>query len=716
MCCISLFSNTFDKENMSRQLETSLVYLKGIGDARAKLLQEELQLQTFADLLQFYPYRYIDKTKFTQIKNITDDTPATQLKGVLKQFQVVGQKQGKRLTAWLDDGTGTIELIWFNGISWLQKTLKENAQYLVFGKPDIYNKKYTMKHPEMEILSSGEIPLSGKLEPVYSTTQKLLARNINSKLIAKATEHLLEQITDHDIPENLPKSLLEKYKLIRRYKAYQLIHHPQKESDITHATRRLKFEELFIDQVKILQAKQYRHNVSKGFVFLNIENYFHTFYNKHLPFELTQAQKRVIKEIRKDVLSGKQMNRLLQGDVGSGKTIVAIISMLMAIDNDYQAALMAPTEILAQQHFDSIKPLLEKIHLPVALLTGNVKGKERKTILENAENGNIKILIGTHALIEETVQFKNLGIVVIDEQHRFGVEQRAKMWSKNETSPHILVMTATPIPRTLAMTYYGDLDVSIIDELPPGRKQVKTLHYKESSRLRVFGFMKEQIQAGRQVYVVYPLIEESEKLDLKNLMEGIQVMERVFPRPHYQIGIVHGRMKTADKDFEMNRFLKNETQILVATTVIEVGVNIPNATVMVIENAERFGLSQLHQLRGRVGRGADQSFCLLMTGDKLSNDGRLRIRTMLETTDGFKISEVDMQLRGPGEIEGTRQSGAPQFKIADILKDENILREARLSAEELLEKDAQLTQEENKNLHLFLEQQQSRVKRWGKVS
>jgi ATP-dependent DNA helicase RecG len=701
---------------MSINLQTPLMYLKGIGDARAKLLREELQLETFAHLLQYYPYRYIDKTQFTFIKNITDDTPATQLKGVLKQITLVGQKRGKRLTAWLDDGTGTIELIWFNGINWLQKSLKEHVEYLVFGKPDLYNNRFTIKHPDMEILSVQDAPLTGKLEPVYSTTQKLLAKNLGSKALVKATEALLEQLTEKDVPENIPEMLLEKYRLISRFKAYQLIHHPQREQDVIHATRRLKFEELFLDQIKILRMKHSRHTAGKGFVFQNIGNIFHAFYNQHLPFALTHAQKRVIKEIRRDVLSGKQMNRLLQGDVGSGKTIVALLTMLMAIDNGFQAALMAPTEILAQQHYENIKPLLDKMKIQAALLTGNIKGKERKMILENANNGILKILIGTHALIEETVQFHNLGIVVIDEQHRFGVEQRAKMWSKNAIPPHILVMTATPIPRTLAMTYYGDLDVSIIDELPPGRKEIKTLHFKESSRLRVFGFMQEQIKAGRQVYVVYPLIEESEKLDLKNVMEGIQVMEKTFPRPQYQIGIVHGRMKTADKDFEMNRFVKNETQILVATTVIEVGVNVPNATVMVIENAERFGLSQLHQLRGRVGRGAEQSFCLLMTSDKLSNDARLRIKTMLDTTDGFKISEVDMQLRGPGEIEGTRQSGAPLFKLANILKDENILREARLSAEEILAQDPLLQMSEHKALHAFLQDDSKKVKYWGKVS
>ncbi|MBC8173414.1 MAG: ATP-dependent DNA helicase RecG [Chitinophagales bacterium] len=700
----------------NQQLDTSLAYLKGAGAARAELLNKELQLQTFGDLLSFFPYRYVDKTQFTSIQNIDDESNAVQLKGIIKQIAVVGQKRGKRLTAKLDDGTGKLDLIWFNGLSWLQKSLIENAQYLVFGKPSFFNGRYSIMHPEMELLVDAESQLTGKLEPVYSTTEKLKARNITSKTIVKLTENLLQQIGANDIPENLPAPAIEKYRLIDRYRAYRYIHHPENEQQAAQATRRLKFEELFIDQMKIIRSKKYRHEISRGFVFKNIENSFNDFYKNYLPFSLTEAQKRVIKEIRKDVLSGKQMNRLLQGDVGSGKTIVAVLTMLMAIDNDYQAALMAPTEILAQQHFNSIAPVLEKINIPVALLTGNVKGKERKNILAGIENGDIKILTGTHALIEESVQFKNLGLVVIDEQHRFGVEQRAKMWAKNEMAPHILVMTATPIPRTLAMTYYGDLDVSVIDELPPGRIPIKTVHKKESERLRVFGFMKEQIAAGKQIYVVYPLIEESEKMDLKNVMEGIQVMEKEFPRPHFQLSIMHGRMKQANKDFEMKRFLKNETQIMVSTTVIEVGVDVPNATVMIIENAERFGLSQLHQLRGRVGRGSDQSYCMLMTGDKLNNDARLRIRTMLETNDGFKISEVDMQIRGPGEIEGTRQSGAPQFKIADIMRDEHILREARISAEEILEQDPELNAPENKNLKLFLEHGNVRVKKWGKVS
>ncbi|MBC8045223.1 MAG: ATP-dependent DNA helicase RecG [Fimbriimonadaceae bacterium] len=701
---------------MSQHLDTLLIYLKGVGQARAELLKKELQLETFADLLQFFPYRYIDKTQFTEINKINEETGSVQLKGVLKQIEVIGQKRGKRLTAWLEDGTGRSGLVWFNSIVWLQRSLKENAQYLIYGKPDLFNNKFSIKHPEMELLAQAETQLSGKLVPVYSTTQKLNARYITSKTIAKLTLDIFEQIQERDIEENLPKKILEKYRLINRYAAVKNIHHPINENAANHARRRLKFEELFIDQIKILRTKQHRHTISKGFIFQNIENNFNEFYKNHLSFELTNAQKRVMKDIRKDVLSGKQMNRLLQGDVGSGKTIVALLAMLMAVDNNYQAALMAPTEILAQQHYENIKLSLEKIKISVALLTGNIKGKERKNILSALENNEIKILIGTHALIEETVKFNNLGIVVIDEQHRFGVEQRAKMWMKNELSPHILVMTATPIPRTLAMTYYGDLDVSIIDELPPGRKEIKTLHYKESHRLRVFGFMQEQIKAGRQIYIVYPLIEESEKVDLKNVMEGIQVMEKTFPKPQYQIGIVHGRMKSADKEFEMNRFLKNETQIMVATTVIEVGVNIPNATVMIVENAERFGLSQLHQLRGRVGRGSDQSFCILMTDDKLTSEARVRIKTMIETTDGFKISEVDMQLRGPGEIEGTRQSGVPQFRIADIIKDENILREARLSAEEILENDPQLNAEEHLQLKKFLNAENVKVKRWGKVS
>lgn len=690
--------------------------MKGVGEMRAALLMSELELNTYKDLLYFFPYRYLDKTSIKSINNITEYEGSVQLKGTLNSLQTLGDKKRKRLTAWFDDGTGTIELVWFNSVAWLQKSLKVNAQYLLYGKPELFNRKISIVHPEMELITDEENQMAGKAEPVYSITQKLLARNINSKFISKLTETLFTQISEKDLEENLPAALKEKYRLISRYEAFKHIHHPTNETEILHARRRLKFEELFIDQIKILRIKNIRHSVSKGFIFQNIEGVFHEFYQNHLPFQLTQAQKQVLKEIRKDVLSGRQMNRLLQGDVGSGKTIVALLTMLMAIDNNFQSAMMAPTEILAQQHFETIQSLLKNTSVKIAFLSGSVKGKERKQILEKTEQGEIHMLIGTHALIEETVKFNNLGIVIIDEQHRFGVEQRAKMWMKNNISPHILVMTATPIPRTLAMTYYGDLDTSILDELPQGRKEIKTMHFSESHRLRVFGFMKEQIAEGRQIYIVFPLIEESEKIDLKNVMEGIQVIERAFPRPQYQVGIVHGKMKPEAKDFEMSRFAKQETQILVATTVIEVGVNVQNATVMIIENAERFGLSQLHQLRGRVGRGTHQSYCILMTGEKLSQDARLRIKTMLETTDGFKISEVDMQLRGPGEIEGTRQSGAPQFKIADILKDENILREARLCAEEILDTDPQLQNAEHNQLKLFLEKETQQTKRWGKVS
>ena len=551
---------------------------------------------------------------------------------------------------------------------------------------------------------------------MYPGTEKLKARGINSKAIARYTRYLIDNLDEKELFEILPQPITDKYKLINRFEAYKQIHYPDSEAHLQHAIRRLKFEELFIDQIKLLRVKQYRHSTSIGFILKKIENHFTNFFNNHLPFQLTEAQKRVLKEIRKDVLSGRQMNRLLQGDVGSGKTVVALLTMLMAIDNNFQSCLMAPTEILAQQHYAGIKELLAPLNIRVELLTGSVKGKQRKIIFADLEKGEIPILIGTHALIEDTVKFNNLGCVVIDEQHRFGVEQRAKLWAKNNIAPHILVMTATPIPRTLAMTYYGDLDVSVIDELPPGRKPIKTVHRKESERLQVFGFLKEQIKEGRQVFVIYPLIEESEKLDLNNLMEGIQAFERAFPRPQYQLSIMHGKMKPADKDFEMQRFVANNTQIMVSTTVIEVGVNVPNATVMIIENAERFGLAQLHQLRGRVGRGAHQSFCILMTGDKLNNDARTRIQTMIQTNDGFKISEVDMQLRGPGEIEGTRQSGAPNFKIANIATDEHIMREARLSAEDLLNEDGQFEKPENMPLRKYLSEQKWKIKQWGKVS
>ena len=703
-------------------LQTPLIYLKGVGEARAEQLRKELNLDNCLDLIQFFPYRYIDRTDFKTVKQALelaaklDEVKDVQLKGRLKNIHVVGLKRAKRLVATLDDGTGSIELVWFNSISWLQKTLKPETQYLVFGKPYFFNGNLNITHPEIEDAATSEFQLSGKIQPMYPGTEKLKARGINSKAIARYTRYLIDNLDEKELFEILPQPITDKYKLINRFEAYKQIHYPDSEAHLQHAIRRLKFEELFIDQIKLLRVKQYRHSTSIGFILKNIEHHFTNFFNNHLPFQLTEAQKRVLKEIRKDVLSGRQMNRLLQGDVGSGKTVVALLTMLMAIDNNFQSCLMAPTEILAQQHYAGIRELLAPLNIRVELLTGSVKGKQRKIIFADLEKGEIPILIGTHALIEDTVKFNNLGCVVIDEQHRFGVEQRAKLWAKNNIAPHILVMTATPIPRTLAMTYYGDLDVSVIDELPPGRKPIKTVHRKESERLQVFGFLKEQIKEGRQVFVIYPLIEESEKLDLNNLMEGIQAFERAFPRPQYQLSIMHGKMKPADKDFEMQRFVANNTQIMVSTTVIEVGVNVPNATVMIIENAERFGLAQLHQLRGRVGRGAHQSFCILMTGDKLNNDARTRIQTMIQTNDGFKISEVDMQLRGPGEIEGTRQSGAPNFKIANIATDEHIMREARLSAEDLLNEDGQFEKPENMSLRKYLSEQKWKIKQWGKVS
>lgn len=701
---------------MRNTLATSLEFLKGVGAARAAMLARELELFNFGDLLFYYPFRYIDKTEFTFIKNIPHRQGAVQLKGRLYRIQLIGSKSAKRLSAHLDDGTGNIELIWFQGISWMQKILKENQEYLVYGKPVIFNNKYNITHPDIEIVTVEDNNPAGKLEPVYSIPDKLRSKNVNGKAFARITKNLVDLITPADVPENIPITLLQKYRLISRYQACKWIHHPENYNHAEQATRRIKFEELFIEQMRILKIKSTRQLKGNGFVFKNIDNYFKRFYDTILPFELTNAQKKVIKEIRKDVVSGHQMNRLLQGDVGSGKTMVAFIALLMAIDNHYQAALMAPTEILAQQHFTNLLRYCDQLQIPIALLTGNTKSAGRKKILNQLQTGALKIIIGTHALIEDKVQFAQLGMVVIDEQHRFGVEQRSKMWEKSETPPHILVMTATPIPRTLAMTVYGDLDVSIIDELPPGRMEIKTVHRHESKRLSVFGFMREQIAAGRQIYIVYPLIEESEKLDLNNLMQGVQAIEKAFPRPAYQLSIVHGKMKQEDKDLEMQRFLEGKTQIMVATTVIEVGVDIPNATVMIIENSERFGLAQLHQLRGRVGRGSKQSYCILMTGDKLSNEGRMRIKTMLETNDGFKISEADMHLRGYGEIEGTKQSGISNYRLANIVKDENVLQEARLSAEELLKADPMLQAPEHAQLRDFLNRQFRKAKFWSKVS
>ncbi|MCD4696241.1 MAG: ATP-dependent DNA helicase RecG [Bacteroidales bacterium] len=683
-------------------LDTPIEYLKGVGPARADVLKKETGIYTFNHLLNYFPFRYIDRSKFYSVSEISDDSTYIQLKGTLLNFQIIGKPRSQRLVALLKDTTGIIELVWFKGIRWIEKTLEPGTQYIVFGKPNYFNNKFNLPHPEMEAVKDASETIIEKLQPFYPSTEKLKSKGLDSKGIRKIMKNLMVQARGH-IPETLSSDLTDNLKLIPRETALSTIHFPDDVKILERARARLKFEELFFIQLNLLKLKLLRIEKVKGHYFQKVGNYFNEFYQKNLPFELTGAQKKVIKEIRQNLGSGKQMNRLLQGDVGSGKTLVALMSMLIALDNNFQACLMAPTEILAGQHFKTILTMVEGLDLQVALLTGSTGAKQRKALHDLLSGGDIQILVGTHALIEETVQFKNLGLVVIDEQHRFGVAQRAKMWKKNTIPPHVLVMTATPIPRTLAMTFYGDLDVSVIDELPPGRKPVKTAHFYDKDRLKLFGFLKKQITEGRQVYIVYPLIHESEKLDLKDLQDGYESISRAFPLPEYAISIVHGKLKSKDKDFEMQRFIKGETDIMVSTTVIEVGVDIPNASVMVIENAERFGLSQLHQLRGRVGRGADQSFCILMSKYKMTNDGRQRIKTMISTTDGFEIAEADLKLRGPGDLHGTQQSGILDLKIADIVKDENILKYARSTAIKLLEDDPHLEKEINQPIarHLF---------------
>lgn len=686
---------------MDQQIfQTPIEYLKGVGTARAEVLRKELGITNCADLLRHFPYKYIDRTRFYKVKEINADLPHVQLIVRLRSKEVVGEKHTKRLIVQAFDDTGTIELAWFQGIRWVEKMLIPGKAYIIFGKPGLFNGKAQMAHPEIELYSPGALKQKGnlKLQPVYNSTEKLKAFSLDSKGLQKLIASLLEQ-TYHNIRETIPHHILQKFKLIDRAPAYAGIHFPADAEQLNAATNRLKFEELFFIQFKMLKNKVQRTFKFKGHIFSSVGHYFNDFYKTKLPFDLTNAQKRVLKEIRSDTQRGVQMNRLLQGDVGSGKTVVALMSMLLAIDNGFQTCIMAPTEILADQHYRSIEDLINDEFLEVALLTGSTPAKKRRSIHEKLESGELKILIGTHALIEDKVRFKNLGFVVIDEQHRFGVEQRAKLWRKNVIPPHVLVMTATPIPRTLAMTLYGDLDVSVIDELPAGRKPIETLHFYENQRLRMFGFMKQEIAKGRQVYVVYPLIKESEKLDLKNLTDGIEIMSREFPLPQYRISIVHGKLSAADKDAEMQRFVRGETQIMVATTVIEVGVNVPNASVMIIENAERFGLSQLHQLRGRVGRGAEQSFCILMSSQKLSHDGKIRLDTMVKTSNGFEISEIDLQLRGPGNIEGTQQSGVLDLKLANLATDQQMLLMARRCVEEIFEQDPQLLLPENQLLN-----------------
>lgn len=700
----------------SQVFQTPIEYLKGVGTARADVLKKELGINTFEKLLNYFPYKHIDRTRFYKVKEIQPDLPHVQILARLTHKEVLGEKHTKRLVAQVQDDTGVMELVWFQGIKWIEKNLVPGKVYILFGKPGFFNGKAQMSHPEMELYSPEALKRKGNvtLQPAYNSTEKLKQFSLDSKGIEKLTTALLEQYAK-DIPENLPLYILNKFKLIGRAEAFKNIHYPEDANKLNEAQYRLKFEELFFLQLKLLKNKLLRIQKFKGNVFEKVGHYFNEFYNNKLPFELTNSQKRVLKEIRQDTQRPVQMNRLLQGDVGSGKTVVALMSMLIAIDNGFQTCIMAPTEILANQHYQTIKGLVGDDFIEVALLTGSTPKKDRKILHEKLENGELKILIGTHALIEDKVQYKNLGLVVIDEQHRFGVEQRSKLWQKSVVPPHILVMTATPIPRTLAMTLYGDLDVSVIDELPAGRKPIQTVHFYESQRLRMFGFMKDEIAKGRQIYIVYPLIKESEKLDLKNLMEGFEVISREFPLPEYKISVVYGKIKPAEKEFEMQRFVKGETQIMVATTVIEVGVNVPNASVMIIENAERFGLSQLHQLRGRVGRGAEQSYCILMSGNKLSNDGRTRLNTMVKTNNGFEIAEIDLQLRGPGNIEGTQQSGLLDLNIADLTTDQELLQKVRMLVQNIFEIDPHLTQPENQVLNEAFRTRKTGLS-WDKIS
>lgn len=686
-----------------------------MGPQKGELLKKELNIFSFGDLLTHFPHRHIDRTKINFINEINSNSDFVQVAAVLTNFEVIGQRSGKRLVGYVKDKTGELELTWFQGLSWVQKLLETGRSYLVFGKVTFFNGKAQIVHPEIELLSYETNKAKDFLEPVYSTTEKLKVKGLGARQLAKLTQVLLMQVREKDVPENLPASILQPLQLISRFDAYRKIHFPQSPAEYEEAVKRLKFEELFIARLRMHLLLSQRHRFSKGVVFDKVGDLFNNFFNNHLPFALTNAQKRVVKEIRNDTARGRQMNRLLQGDVGSGKTIVAVLIMLLANDNDFQACLMAPTEILAQQHFSTLSALLEKMDVGVRLLTGSVKTAQRRKILKELADGTVKILIGTHAVIEEVVQFKNLGIVIIDEQHRFGVAQRARLWQKASIPPHVLVMTATPIPRTLAMTAYGDLDYSVIDEMPPGRQPVTTVHRYETQRSRVMDFIKAEIDKGRQAYIIFPLIEESDKLDYESLMLGYENVKSYFPEPRYWISMVHGKQPADQKELNMKRFVDKDTQILVSTTVIEVGVNVPNATVMIIESAEKFGLSQLHQLRGRVGRGADKSYCVLLTSSKLGNVARERIKIMTSTTNGFVIAEKDLELRGPGEIEGTRQSGALNFKLASIVQDRSLLELAGNMAAKLLDDDPDLLSAENLQLKNFLQQQKGAIL-WSKIS
>ncbi|HEX5743791.1 MAG TPA: ATP-dependent DNA helicase RecG [Flavobacteriaceae bacterium] len=696
-------------------LHTSIAYLKGVGPARAELLKSELSIHTLQDLLNFFPNRYIDRTQFYKINQLEGNSSEVQLIGKITNLKTIEQKVGSRLVATFSDGNETMELVWFKGVKWIKSNLKLNTPYVIFGRVNLFNGVYNMPHPEMDLLDDFNKSLHATMQPVYPSTEMLSKKGFSNRAMISIVEQLLIEI-NHQLKESLSQTIINQYQLIPRNIAYRNIHFPEQQELLTKAEFRLKFEELFYIQLQLIRKNILRKSKIKGHKFDIVGHYFNEFYQNHLEFDLTNAQKRVIKEIRKDMGSKAQMNRLLQGDVGSGKTIVALLSMLIALDNGFQAALLAPTEILANQHFQTFSELLKPLNVQIKLLTGSVKTKDRKEIHEELENGKLQILIGTHALFEEKVQFNNLGLAIIDEQHRFGVEQRSKMWRKNEIPPHILIMSATPIPRTLAMSIYGDLDMSVIDEMPPGRKDIKTVHRFDKNRLAVFKFIKDQIEKGRQIYIVYPLIQESEVLDYKDLMDGFEGISRAFPLPKYSISVVHGKLKGEEKDLEMQRFIKKETDIMIATTVIEVGVNVPNASVMVIESAERFGLSQLHQLRGRVGRGAEQSYCILMTGNKLSEDAKTRISTMVNTNNGFEIADVDLKLRGPGNLLGKQQSGVLNLKIADIVKDTQVLKLARSVAFETLQKDANLALPENFNILNTYKEISHKTAIWANIS
>lgn len=703
-------------------LSSPVEYLKGVGTLRGELLKKESAIFTFKDLLEYYPFRHVDKTKIDKIASLNPGSDYAQVAGKLTHVELIGEKRSKRLVASLQDDTGQMELVWFQGISWAEKLLTVGHYYLVFGKVSFFMNQVQINHPEIELYAAEKAEGKKFLEPVYYSTEKLKARGLTGRAFAKLTYALLQQLSVKDLPENIPETLLSKYRFISRWDAFCSIHFPASEEMYTHAVRRLKFEELFFAQMRLGLLRSTRHRFSKGWTFNKVGDLFNTFYNTYLPFKLTNAQKKVLKEIRKDIGSGKQMNRLLQGDVGSGKTIVALLSMLIAADNihptncdAFQSVLMAPTEILAQQHFNTISAMVKDMPICVKLLTGSSAAKQRREILKACEDGTLNILVGTHAVIEDKVKFRNLGFAVIDEQHKFGVAQRAKLWNKNSLPPHVLVMTATPIPRTLALTAYGDLDYSVIDELPPGRQPIATVHRFESKRPMVMDFIRDEIKKGRQAYIVYPLIEESAKMDYENLMKGFEEVKSFFPEPKFWISMVHGRQPAAQKDTNMQRFVKGDTQIMVSTTVIEVGVNVPNASIMVVESAEKFGLSQLHQLRGRVGRGSEKSFCILLTGNKVSKDARERLKILCATNDGFKVAEKDLEIRGPGDIEGTKQSGLLNFKLANIVNDRVMLEAAKNAATEIINTDPDLIMAENLPVKSYLQIQKGKTV-WSKIS